>query len=267
MVASAEHSGPLKRHGALAWSCAVAISAAALGVRLDLGPVVLAACAFLAVAAVHWAVKKWARRLVGSSLAAATPAIATLRASAFFGLLALWLWTLAFLVPAALVYPEPAMNRAYAESLGIELGTLIIASLGVCIAVTLAVVSAMRVLGEPAPQGSVLLRAACVLAPLACLALAVAPHVYFPDLKSTWDSFGADLPSPTLLLLSTNAYWGMLPAVSLGLSALAWMRRTNAVVFTRSVFAQSILLMCCSALLTFAVAAAWLPLFKMCGVV
>jgi hypothetical protein len=268
MVVSTQESDPAKRHGAFAWSCTVAISAAALGARLDFEIVVLAASAFLGAAAVFWVVKKLARRLAGALPIAATPGVATLQACAYLGVLALWLWTAAFFVPAfVLVYPEPALNRAYAESLGVELGPLLFAALGVCIAVTLSAVLAIRALNSPVPAASGILRALCLGAPVACFILALAPFAYFPDWESAWKSFGADLPAPTRLLLATEAYWGILPALSLSLFGLAWVRRSNAFVFTRSVTAQLLLLMLCSALLTFAVVAAWLPNFGLCGAV
>jgi hypothetical protein len=256
------------RHSTLAWSCAVAISAAALGAQFDFESVSLAACAFLAIAAAVWSVKWLARRLARALPADATPGAATLQASAWLGVLALCLWTAAFLVTSfVMVYPEPAMNRAYAESLGVELGPFFSAALGACMAITLVAVPIIRALRDPAPGASAALRAFCLAAPLACLLLAMAPYTYFPGWSSAWASRGADLPDPILFFRAAEAYWGVPPALALAISCLAWAGRSRAVVFTRSVFAQLLLLMLCSALLSLAAMAVWLPLFSICSAI
>jgi hypothetical protein len=257
---------PPKRHGALAWTGAAAVSVAIFSAQFDWAPLLIAAWVVIAVVAIAAAVRGFAKRMATAGVQAGRVALAV--AGTKVALVAFALWTLANAAwLLVLVYPDPRNNRVFAESTGIDLGSLLFPTLAACLAIGGWAWWALRSMGNADPARRLALRATCIAAPPTCLLLAVTPAIWIENFRSSWALFGADLPNPTLLVLAASEHWMVLPALSVALLLLAGFKRENATVFVAAVALQLCLLMLCGALMLLAVAAAWLPNFKLCAVV
>jgi hypothetical protein len=258
----------VRRYSPFAWTTAAAVSACAWATSFRLEWLSIAAFWLAAVTIVAWIVSSWAGSFARASFADESRELAVLRAILSFALavfvllaIAVHLWAL------ALVYPEPSMNRAYAESLGVELGPYILSSLAAGVVVAILVFAAIRALHVPDPARVTALVVACAIAPVGWTALALALTRVVDAFKAQWAELGADLPSPTLVVLASDGYLPAFAATALALSVLAWILRARTQVFRRIATAQLLLLLFCGALFTLAVISSVLPLFKLCGAV
>jgi hypothetical protein len=245
-----------KRHSALAWTGAVAISVAIFSAQLDWELLLLAAWVVISVVIVVAA----ARRFAGRSTAAAGLTKVALIAFALWTL-ANAAWLLAF------IYPDPRANRVFAETIGVDLNALLVPMLAAALAIGAWAWWAIRSMGDAFPAQRLALRATCVAAPPACLLLALTPAIWIEDFKGSWAHFGADLPRPTLIVLGAGDWWMVFPILSVALVVAAWFMRKHATAFTSAVALQLCLVMLCSALMTLAIAAMWLPNFSLCSAV
>ena len=249
------------RHSAFAWAAAVAFSVAVLAARFQSDAVLIGASALLIGVVVAWIAEK----RMGALAAVESRAIARLRIWGSFAVVAFCIWTgalVSFVFRSA--YLDPSTNRAYTEGLGIELTLLLAAVVAIAVAVTVVAVLALLALRRPAPGSSQFLWTVSIAAPIASVLLALTPMTVFADLQSEWRQYGADLPGPTLLYMKSHAHWWLVALPAVGLVALAWRKRDSAIVYSAGVVGTLLVLMLCSALLTFAVTAAWLPVMKMC---
>jgi hypothetical protein len=262
------HMETLPRYSPFAWTTAVAVSACAWAASFKLEWLSLAAFWLAAIAIIAWIVFRWAGRFARTASAGESRELAVLRAISSFALavfvfvaIAVHVWAL------GLVYPEPSMNRAYAESLGVELGPYLLASLAVDVVVAFLAFAAIRALRAPDPARTASLMVACAMAPVGWVALALALTRVVAAFKAQWSELGADLPSPVLLLLASEEYLGVIAGTVLALCVLAWIMRARPAPFRRIAVAQILLLLLCGAFFTMAVVSSVLPLFKLCGAV
>jgi hypothetical protein len=245
-----------RQHSALAWTGAGAVSVAIFSAQFDWALLLIAAWTVIGVVMAFAAARRFAGR---SATAAGLTKVA---------LIAFALWTLAIAGwLLILVYPDPQANRAYAEPIGVELGSLLFPALAAAVAIGAWAAWAIDAMGDASPSKRVALRATCMAAPAACVLLAVIPAIWIEEFKGAWTHFGADLPNPTLLVLGVGDWWMAFPIASVALLVLAWLKRESPPAFTGAVAAQLCLVMLCSALMMLAVAAAWLPVFRMCSAI
>lgn len=257
-----------QRYSPLSWTAAVAISACGWAATFNQEALSIAAF-WLAVAAVAaWILVRWTTRFTRRVPAGESREPAVLRAIAWLGFLPFALWTALGLGWAILlVYPEPATNRAYAESLGIEFGQYFFLALALGATTGILAAAGIRALGQLEPQRAWPLRLALVAAPAGWAALAITLSSVIETMKAVWSEFGADLPGPTLFVIGSEDYLMLTALTSLFLLALAWGLRARPRAFRRIAVAQMLLSLACSACFTLAVVAGVLPLFKACGAV
>lgn len=258
----------VRRYSPSAWASAVALSASAWAGHFSFPELSFAAFVLFSVAFAAWIVAKWAGRLarqapVGESREPAVPRAMSSLALAVFGLytIAVHAWALVF------VYFEPAVNRAYAESMGFEFRPYLLASLVVAVVIAILGFAAIRALGASDPARAASLWLACAVASAGWLAIATVLSAVVARFKAEWSAFGADLPAPTLLLLEFEGYRAFPVALALGLCGLAWFWRSKASFFRWVAVAQLFILVLGSAFFTLAVVSPALPVFKMCGAV
>lgn len=258
----------LRRYSAAAWLLAVAVSLLAIGIRVsDRVGVALAfiGLALAIPAAVYWLSEKAALHIARKSAGQADAADHRQRLLAHTAVVVLWLYNGLLLMPLLLVYPDPRINRLHAEPLGFELVfPLGIAVVG-CVAVTLLVLLARRALASPSLGRYPLLRALSIVAPIALALAAWAPHLFYPEVQENWGLSGGDLPEPTLIVIGTYRFWGILPAFALCLAAIVLVSGNRGVRARVAGAGLVGLLIAGSLLLSLAVSAIYLPLFKMCG--
>jgi len=256
------------RYSPFSWTTAVAVSAAAWAAHFNFPELSVAAFWLAVLAVVAWIVTRWAARIARKAPSGETPEPAILRASLSFMFVVFAIYATAMHAWAlGIAYPEPNINRAYAESLGIELGPYFLASFAVAVVVAILAFAAIRALRAPEPAHAAPLWLACVAAPAGWVMLALGLSGAAESIKAQWTAFGADLPSPTLLVLASEEYLAVFALIACTLGMLAWFVRARPRAFRRIAAVQLFLVLLCAAYFTLAVVSSVLPLFKMCGAV
>ena len=197
-----------------------------------------------------------------------TGAQAVMRAIAWLALVVFALFAMGIHLWALLdIYPDPALNRIYAESLGIEAGPYIFGSLAVAVASAILAFAVARALRSQDPGNSAPLWLTCVIAPAAWVLIATTLDSVISRFKREFAAFGADLPTPTLVLLGFEGYWLLTAVLPLVLLCLAWAWRSKPALFRGVATAQLLALLLSSAFFAVALASFALPAIKMCGAV
>jgi len=258
----------LPRYSPLAWIAAVAVSVCAWAETFKYDAVTNTAFWISVFAVVGWVLVRWTGWFVRRVPAGDLREPAMLRAVAWLGfaLFALCM-VFGFAWAFAAVYPDPAVMRAYAETLGIDLAPFFLGTLAVGVAVVLLSATAIRALARTEPRSAWPVRLVFVAAPVGWIAFGAILLTVVGEFKVAWADFGADLPTPTLFFLDSNAHLGIAAAAAIAFAGLAWFQRADALAFRRVATVQIMLLLLFSTCFTLAVIAAVLPLIKTCGAV
>jgi len=251
---------PVRRYSAQAWLLAIGVSMFAVAVRTNSDAAGYGGIAALVLAAL-FAVRYW----IEKSLALVQPAPRRHSLYRYAALILLWLWNASLIAPMSLIYVEPRFNRAYSEELGFEAGEALLLVLACNLAVTLIVLLAPRLAGSEASRRRLFVRALCAGVPVALAALAFAAYSFIPEMQSAWSALETDLPGPSLVLIESRPYWGILPLLALALGRYGIARPEDATRVNRALAGLLALLVFAGALLTFFVGAAYLPVYPSCG--
>lgn len=250
----------IKRYSAQAWLLAIGVSMFAVAMRTDSDAAGYGGITALVLAAL-FGVQYW----IEKSLAMAQPTPRRHSAYRYAAVILLWLWNALLVGLMSFIYVEPRLNRAYAEELGFEVGEALLFVFACNLAVTLIVLLAPTLAGSEASRRRLFVRALCAGTPVILAALSFAAYSFIPDFQSAWTAFGVDLPGPSLVLIESRPYFGILPMLALALGGYALARPEDAARMNRAIAGLLALLVFAGALLTFSVGAVYLPIYPSCG--
>ena len=260
---------PIKRYSAAAWLFAIAASLFMVGLRVGAGAGELLALLGAAVAIPTAVVSGYVHvglRLTGQSDEPEEATGIRPRLYAHAAVLVLWLFSCLLLVPLLSQLPDPRFNLLHAEQAGFALVDLLAIVSLTCVAVTLVLLLSGRALANLHPERRpMVMRILSLVAPLALALGAWAAHAYIPGTIDAFETYGSDLPSPTLMVYATYRYWGILPALACLLCAIVLVSDANA-ARTRAAYTGLLgLLVTGNLLLALVTLAIYLPAIKMCG--